>query len=433
MRVPRPPSEPGKGSYWKLDPNHQPNAEGGHGGATVGTGGGATRTSKSSRRASATRSVGRRSTSDPQSPPTPTGQPGTHGIPDIPLAPVPILSKRNGNEADSYIFKMGTHPASTIMAASSTVQSSASRRHSHLLSHDHDYTQQQPMPFQQQHPDHQSGQYAHMPSSFSLASLNTQQPHHGAFFSPTSATGPGSGSDFGSSTSFYSNGAPPNLNDTNMMDSSSDSSSFSRFPNQGLYLQGAGGNSAGISSISRPLSVGSHGAQGQFASPYGGVGGSGTGSSGASGHGGAYGANTSHSYGGMSQQSGGAGAPLHASSTSYGMPFNRGGSGASGGPASYGPSSAYRASVEYSTGPSGYNSTSPPTSNSFAMSQGLVSGASGMMSPLSPGTNASGSIPVSSTGPASGSARLPSSSNTVPQESRNPGATGGGGGGGNAW
>ncbi|KAF9994717.1 Forkhead box protein J2, partial [Modicella reniformis] len=204
MRVPRPPSEPGKGSYWKLDPNHQPNADGSHGGTTVGTGGGgATRTSKTSRRSSTTRGVGRRATSDPQSPPTPTGQPGTHGIPDIPLAPVPILSKRNGNEADSYMFKMA-HPTSTIMAASSTVSSSANRRHSHLLSHDHDYTSQQAqqMSFQQQqqHPDHPSGQYAtHMSSSFGLGSLNTQQQqqqHHGTFFSPTSSTAPGSGGDF---------------------------------------------------------------------------------------------------------------------------------------------------------------------------------------------------------------------------------------------
>ncbi|KAF9364609.1 Forkhead box protein J2 [Mortierella sp. NVP85] len=427
MRVPRPPSEPGKGSYWKLDPNHQPNADGGHGGA--GGTGGATRTSKSSRRSSSARSLGRRSTSDPQSPPTPTGQPGTHGIPDIPLAPVPILSKRN--EADQYLFKM--HPTSTIMTASSTIPSSANRRHSHLLSHDHDYTSpQQSMSFQQ-HPDHQQSQYAHMSSSFSLASLNTQQQqqHHGAFFSPTSATGPGSGGDFGPS-SFYSNGAPPSLNDTNMMDSGSDSSSFSRFSSQGIYLP-QGGASTGISSISRPLSMGSHGTQGPFPS-YGvggsGGSGSGTGGSGAGGHGGAYSANPSHSYGGMSQQSGGAGAPLHTSSTGYGIPpFNRGGGSASGGPASYGPSSTYRASVDY-TGPSaGYSSTSPPTSNSFAMSQSFVSGTSGMMSPLSPGTSASGSIPPSSNGTnPSGSVRLPSNS-TAPQESRNPSS----GGGGNTW
>ncbi|KAG0328787.1 Forkhead box protein J3 [Dissophora globulifera] len=496
MRVPRPPSEPGKGSYWKLDPNHQPNSDGTPAGLAGASGaGGASRTSKTNRRSSSNRGASRRTTSDssahPLSPTGSTSQSGTHGIPDLPLAPVPVLSKRGGNDVDPYLFKMGTHPASSIMGGSSAPSSSVGRRQSHLLSHDHEYTSQQQMSFQQQqqHPDHPSGQYAtHMSSSFGLGGLNPQQQqHHSAFL------GQGSGGDFGSSAPFYSNGAPPGLNDTNMMDSS-DSSSFPRFSSQPIYFpQGAGGASAGISSIQRPLSMGSHGAPSTFGSPYGGAA-SGVGSGGnggSSGHSSAYGANPSHSYGNMNQQSGGAGASFHASSTGYGFSsFNRGnngnssgggsgGSGGGSGAASYGPSSSgYRNSADHGSGSAaGYGnsssnssggaagassrsasmmgisspmgsslmgsatSTAPPTSNSFPMSQGFVPSATGMMGdPMSPpGANAPTSIPSSSTSQgASGSARTSSGSIAIPQESRSSNTSGGGGGsgggdGGSGW
>ncbi|KAF9081979.1 Pre-rRNA-processing protein fhl1, partial [Mortierella sp. AM989] len=489
MRVPRPPSEPGKGSYWKLDPNHQPNADGSHNmpgagglaGASAGSGGSATRTTKGARRPSSAKgSSGRRSTSDPNAHPL---SPSNASIPDMPITPIPNLTKRSGgNEADPYMFKqMGSHPASTIMAGS-TAASSINRRHSHLLSHDHDYTSQQQM-FQQQHQDHPSGQYAaHMSSSFNLSGLNPQQQHHGGFFPSTAATGQGSGGDFGSSASFYSNGAPPGLNDTSMMDSGPDPSSFSRFPNQGLYFsQSAGNASAGMQSLSRPVSMNSHGAQGAFPSAYGGaasgVGGNGNGNGnggGNNGHGSAYGANSSHSYGGgMSQQSGGAGAPFHASSAAYGFPtFNRNSNGGNGGNNSNGnggagntgnSTSSYRTSVDYSSGPSsgGYNNGTSAGSrsassmmgisstvgsslvgsgaasggqnlNSFPMSQGFVSSnAPGMMgSPMSPpGGSGSASLQGNSGG-SSGSARVHPSSIAIPQDSRNSSGGGGGGGGG---
>lgn len=475
MRVPRPPSEPGKGSYWKLDPNHQPNADGSHNvtgglvGATAGSGGSASRTSKGTRRPSSAKgSSGRRSTSDPNV--HPLSPPGSStGIPEIP-SPIGNLNKR-GNEPDPYLFKsMGTHAAPTIMTGP-TATSSANRRYSHLLSHEYTSQQSQQM-LQPQHQDHQSGQYAtHMPSSFGLSNLNAQQQHHGFF---PSTAGQGSGGDFGSSAPFYSNGAP-GMNDTSMMDSSSDSSSFSRFSNQGIYFPpGAGGASAGVQSLSRPVSGG-------FPSTYGGTAsGVGGGSGGSNNsHGGAYGTNSSHSYsGGMSQQSGSAGAPFHANSTGYGFqPFSRnsgGGGGSNGGNSSSGNNgvssnnsssspSSYRTSVDYGSGSSsgGYNNatgagarsapssmmgissamgssfvgsgatSTPPTSNSF---QGFVSsntpgviGGGPMSPPGGNGPTSSVQANSNSSGGSSGTARPPSSSITIPQDSRNSNSGGGGG------
>ncbi|KAK3842704.1 MAG: hypothetical protein J3R72DRAFT_125204 [Linnemannia gamsii] len=264
MRVPRPPSEPGKGSYWKLDPNYQPNAEGhsgtGHAaGGLVGASGGTPRSTKSARRASATRGVGgssgRRPTSDPNSQPvSPTGpnaQPGNGaGVLEISLAPMSLFGKRGGGggDADPSLFKIGTHPTTASMipgTSNSSSSASMNRRHSHLLSHDHDYTtpgQQQPYGA------------AHMPSSFNLSGLNSQQQqqqqqHHNSFFS--SVSGSAQAGDFGQSASFYANGAGSSagLSDSSMMDADSDSASLSRFSGQGIYLsQGAGG-----ASMPRPL------------------------------------------------------------------------------------------------------------------------------------------------------------------------------------
>ncbi|KAF9101697.1 Forkhead box protein J2 [Mortierella sp. GBA35] len=480
MRVPRPPSEPGKGSYWKLDPNYQPNAEGHNGtgqsaGGLVGASGGSTRSTKSARRASATRgaggSSGRRPTggsdSQPVSPTGPNAQPGSGaGLLEIPLTSMPLFSKRgpSGGDADPSLFKIGAHStAASMIPGSSNNNSSASmnRRHSHLLSHDHDYTTQG----QQQH----AYGATHMPSSFNLSGLNSQQQqqqqHHNSFFSSVSGTG--QAGDFGQSASFYANGAGSSagLNESSMMDPDSDSASLSRFPGgQGIYLsQGAGG----ATTLSRPLSMGNHGMQSNFVSAYG-SGASGGGNNSHSGHhggGGGYGGNygasaASHAYGGG--MSGGAGAAFHAGSANYGFtPVNRAsggssGAGSGGSNGGGGGGNGYRASVDH--GASGRSSTSI-AGLSLQLSQSLVSTPAGMgnggsetMSPPPPapqsltghgghpGSNPSAGASVSSAGPTSTSlaantvgsgSRPPPNSITIPQESRN--SSTGGGGGGHAW
>ncbi|KAG0065716.1 Forkhead box protein J2 [Linnemannia elongata] len=480
MRVPRPPSEPGKGSYWKLDPNYQPNAEGHNGtghsaGGLVGASGGTARPTKTSRRASATRgaggSSGRRPTSDPNSAPvSPTGpntQPGAASILEIPLTNMPLFGKRGGGgaETDSSLFKIGAHSATASMIPGS---SSMNRRHSHLLSHDHDYT----TPGQQ--PNYGA---AHMSSSFNLSGLSSQQQqqqqsHHNSFFS--SVSGSAQTGDFGQSASFYANGtgqSAAGLSDSSMMDADSDSASLSRFSGQGIYLsQGAGG----ASTLSRPLSMGSHGMQSNFVSAYGGSGGGGGGGNnshsghhgGAGGGGGGsgsysgnYGAGASHAYGGMG---GGAGTAFHAGSANYGFPpVNRtsGGSGNNGGGAGGGSGgNGYRASVD---GGAGSRSSTSIAGLSLQLSQSLVSTPGGMgsggsetMSPPPPppqslashhsGSNpaagassassaagSSGSLAAAANSAVSSASRSASSSITIPQESRN--SSTGAGSGGHGW
>lgn len=486
MRVPRPPSEPGKGSYWKLDPNYQPNADGHNGtghsaGGLVGASGGAARPTKTSRRASATRgaggSNGRRPTSDPNSQPVsptgPTAQSGTGaGILEIPLTNMPLFGKRGGGgtDADSSLFKIGAHSTAASMIPGSSNSSSAAasmnRRHSHLLSHDHDYT----TPGQQ--PNYGA---AHMSSSFNLSGLSSQQQqqqqqhHHNSFFS--SVSGSAQASDFGQSAPFYANGTGPSagLNDSSMMDAESDSASLSRFSGHGIYLsQGAGG----ASTLSRPLSMGSHGMQSNFVSAYGSSGGSGGGGnnthsghhggaggsgSGSGSYSGNYGAGASHAYGGMG---GGAGTAFHAGPTNYSFPsVNRtsgGGSNGGGGAGGGSGGNGYRASVD---GGAGSRSSTSIAGLSLQLSQSLVSTPAGMgsggsetMSPPPPapqslashgghsGSNPAAGASASSAGSSaslaaassvSSSSRPASSSITIPQESRN--SSTGGGGGGHGW
>ncbi|KAG0059771.1 hypothetical protein BGZ90_004332 [Linnemannia elongata] len=377
MRVPRPPSEPGKGSYWKLDPNYQPNAEGHNGtghsaGGLVGASGGTARPTKTSRRASATRgaggSSGRRPTSDPNSAPvSPTGpsaQPGAASILEIPLTNMPLFGKRGGGgaEADSRSAQTG---------------------------------------------------------------------------------------DFGQSASFYANGtgqSAAGLSDSSMMDADSDSASLSRFSGQGIYLsQGAGG----ASTLSRPLSMGSHGMQSNFVSAYGGSGGGGGG-----------GGNNSHS--GHHGGAGGGGGGSGSYSGNYGAGASHatsGGSGNNGGGAGGGSGgNGYRASVD---GGAGSRSSTSIAGLSLQLSQSLVSTPGGMgsggsetMSPPPPppqslashhsGSNpAAGASSASSAAGSSGSlaaaansavgsaSRSASSSITIPQESRN--SSTGAGSGGHGW
>ncbi|KAF9934783.1 Forkhead box protein J2 [Linnemannia zychae] len=446
MRVPRPPSEPGKGSYWKLDPNYQPNADGHNGsghaaGGLVGASGGTNRSSKSARRTSATRGAGgsnsRRPTSDPNSQPvSPTGPSAQHsagaGIMEIPLTSMPLFNKRGGGGGDvDHLLKLGTHPTTASMIPNSS-STAMNRRHSHLLSHDHDYT----APGQQ--PNYGA---SHIPSSFNLSGLSPQQQqHHNSFFGSAPA------GDFGQSTSFYANsaGQSTGLGDSSMMDADSDSTSFSRFSNQGIYLShGAGG----ASTLSRPLSMGSG-----FVSPYGGSNGGGgnnnhsghhggSGNSGGS-YGGSYGAGASHTYGGMS---GGAGAAFHASSTNYGFSAvsrpggggSGGGGGGSGTSAGGGSGNGYRTSVDHaannrsstsiaglslqlsqlSTPAGGSETMSPPPSSHGGSnpSTGATASTSGSSAALTAASSVSSSI-------------RPSSSITIPQESRSSSASGGGGG-----
>ncbi|KAG0205252.1 Forkhead box protein J2, partial [Mortierella sp. GBA43] len=251
MRVPRPPSEPGKGSYWRLDPNHQNPLDQAHNG---GAGGSGSRTSRSNRRTSTGQRGhsgrgSRRATSDPTPHALPSGA-------DIPLTPVPVLPKRPGQENDPYVFKIDTPTAPTIIPTLSTA-SAANRRHSHLLSHDHSYASpQEQLQHIEQQQQQQHGSYAQMTSSFNLSGLNTQHHHQGALFSPTSPTAT-SPTEYSPANSFYStNGGTPShaLANSGMMDS--DPSSFSRFSNPSLYFPQNGGNASGpVPSAGRPLSM----------------------------------------------------------------------------------------------------------------------------------------------------------------------------------
>ncbi|KAG0358352.1 Forkhead box protein J2, partial [Gamsiella multidivaricata] len=444
MRVPRPPSEPGKGSYWKLDPNHQNPLDQAHNGGQGGSSSGASRTGRTSRRTSAgqrgSSSRGnRRATSDPTPHPMPPGQ-----APDIPLTPVPLLPKRPGQESDPYLFKIDTPSAPTIIPTIPGT-SAANRRHSHLLSHDHSYTSPQEQlqhieQQQQQQQQQQHGSYAaQMASSFNLSGLNTNTQHHhqGALFSPTSPTGTSSSSEYGPNSSFYStNGGTPShtLANSGMMES--DSTSFSRFSNPGLYFAQNGGNPSGsIPNAGRPLSM-------PGSSPYGA---GGAGHYGDYGHSSQHAGNAPHSY--HMNQAGGAAASFYPNSVGYGFsPPNR--ASMNGGPNPQGYSSpSYRSFHDYgNTSPSDYSSVSshsrpssmmslsPPGSSSFMsaassassptypISQSFGQAGSGMLSPVSPGGHSGAStamsIPASSPSSAPSSMRAPPSNSIVlPQES----------------
>ncbi|KAF8949695.1 Forkhead box protein J2, partial [Entomortierella lignicola] len=437
MRVPRPPSEPGKGSYWKLDPNQQnPLDQVQNGGFAVSVGGnasgGASRSGRSSRRSSAgqrnsTSRGNRRATSDPTPHPMPQGA-------EIPLTPVPVLPKRPGLETDPYLFKIDTPAAPTIIPTLSSTPSN--RRHSHLLSHDHNYASPQEQLQhieQQQQQQQQHGSYAtQMAPSFGLPGLNTATQHHsqGALFSPTSPTGASSNGEYGQGSSFYSaNGGTPShaLSNADMMDS--DSTSFSRFQNSGIYFPQNGGNAPGsMSSAGRPLSM-------PGSSPYGAGG-----HYGDYGHGGQHTSGNSHSYGAT---------PFYSNSVGYGIsPPNRtsvsGGAGSQG----YG-SQPYRSFHEYGNpSPSDYSgghsrsssmmSLSPPASSfmgaassaqstSYSISQSFGQAGSGMLSPVSPGSHSSpgGAMSIPASSP-SGSMRATSGPMMVPQDSKSLSSNGSG-------
>ncbi|KAF9372132.1 Forkhead box protein J2 [Podila verticillata] len=387
-REPRPPSEPGKGSYWRLDPEHKHHVLNEVGAPVPGGGSGMSRTSRSSRRSSAgqrgSSRLSRRATSDPTPHPMPTGAP----IPEIPLTPVPVLPKRPGHETDPYVFKIETHAAPTIIPTLNT--STSNRRHSHLLSHDHTYASPQE---QLQHIEQQHQGYGNpMNSQFSLSGLNQTHHHNGGLFSPTSPTGPGPNSDYGYQASMYSQNAPSHLpGPGGMMDSSGDS----RFSNQGFYFpQNGGANNAGVPS-GRPLSMGSHN---HYNNDY---------------H------SSSHSY--AMNQNGSAGAPFYTSSTGYGLPSlgrtpssggnNTGSNSPPNSGGSYAGQPPYRSFHDYSNNSSDYGSnghsrassmmlSSPvgsimaPTSSSsgaYPIPQSSFGNSSGMLSPISPP-----SIPTSS-------------------------------------
>ncbi|KAF9985119.1 Forkhead box protein J2 [Modicella reniformis] len=418
MRVPRPPSEPGKGSYWKLDPNHQSPLDQTHNGGAGGSSGGA-RTSRSSRRTSAgqrgpTSRGSRRATSDPTPHPLPSGS-------EIPLTPVPVLPKRPGQENDPYVFKIDTPSAPTIIPTLPAT-SAANRRHSHLLSHDHSYASpQEQLQHIEQQQQQQHGSYAaQMTSSFSLSGLNTQHHHQSALFSPTSPTATSPSGEYGSPNSFYSaNGGAPShtLANSGMMDS--DSTSFSR-----LYFAQNNGNASGpMPSAGRPLSM-------PGSTPYG------TGNTSHYSdytHGNQHPGSAPHSYGHVNQ-AGGTTAPFYAGSVGYGFsPPNRpsvnGGQG-------YG-SSSYRGfhdyggagSPDYSASHSRQSSMmslSPPGSSfmsaassapstSYPISQSFGQAGSGMLSPVSPGGHST-TMSISASSPPN-SMRVPGSV-AISQESK---------------
>ncbi|KAF9404584.1 hypothetical protein BGZ94_004087, partial [Podila epigama] len=313
-RVPRPPNEPGKGSYWKIDPNHASSLDPAHG----GTGGGSSRSNRTSRK-SKSKSVGgttsgRRATSDPTEHPLSPGSVTSGGGSDLALSPpVPTLPKRASttsttgtgaragpgtgtgvgtgsgtgasmDASDTYLFSPPTAPSQT---SSSSIASANNRRTSQLLSHDHDYssqpfqsyqqpTQQQQQQQQQQRltqqqqqqqriTHQQQSQYSTHLSSSTFGLTGLHQPstvHPNSLFghTPTQGTG-GPSSDFNGSTaaSLYSNHGSNNPGPDG-----TSPSSFSRFPNQGLYfLQGpAPGNGSGASSGQGPAVVTGTGASG---------------------------------------------------------------------------------------------------------------------------------------------------------------------------
>ncbi|KAG0037727.1 Forkhead box protein J2 [Podila clonocystis] len=352
-RVPRPPNEPGKGSYWTLDPEAP--LQDTHANAPGANSAGSSRSGRSSRRTSKTggTTTGRRATSDPSIHPiSPSSV--TSGS-DLALSPpVPSLPKRvsggGGHDADPYLFS----------PTSSSGGPGGNRRPSHLLSHDHDYTSsQQFQSFQPQQRQPQSpGPYPHTisPPTFGLAGLNasTSAHHTSSLFGSTSPT---SSADFGNPTSFYSmdssGGGGGGGGGSGGPDSSS---SLSRFSNQGLYFMGSptgsgtGGTSPGpVSSLSRPMSM-PNSFMSSYGSPTGGhhSGGGNTHGASASGYNGGS-TPSQHPYGGVTQ-SGGAGAPFYGFSPvgrgggSGGAGGGAGGGGGSSGAnaANYGTSAAYR-------------------------------------------------------------------------------------------
>ncbi|KAG0033548.1 Forkhead box protein J2 [Podila clonocystis] len=352
-RVPRPPNEPGKGSYWTLDPEAP--LQDAHANAPGANSGGSSRSGRSSRRTSKTggTTTGRRATSDPSVHPiSPSSV--TSGS-DLALSPpVPSLPKRvsgGGHDTDPYLFS----------PTSSSGGPGGNRRPSHLLSHDHDYTSsQQFQSFQPQQRQPQSpGPYPHTisPPTFGLAGLNasTSAHHTSSLFGSTSPT---SSADFGNPTSFYSMDSSGGGGGGGGSGGPDSSSSLSRFSNQGLYFMGSptgsgtgGGTSPGpVSSLSRPMSM-PNSFMSSYGSPTGGHHNGGGNIHGASASGYNGGSTPSqHPYGGVTQ-SGGAGAPFYGFS-----PVGRGGGGsggASGGAgggggssganaANYGTSAAYR-------------------------------------------------------------------------------------------
>jgi len=404
MRVPRPPSEPGKGSYWKLDPNHQSPLDQAHNGGSGG--GGSSRANRSTRRATTgqrgpSRSS-RRATSDPTPHQLPAGS-------EIPLTPVPVLPKRPGQENDPYVFKIDTPAAPTIIPTLSTT-SAANRRHSHLLSHDHSYTSpQEQLQHIEQQQQQQHGSYA-MTSSFNLSGLNTQH-HHGALFSPTSPTATSPTGEYGGSFYSTNGGTPSHALSPGMMDSDS---SFSRFSGTGLFYPQNGGNASGaIPSTGRPLSM-------PGSTPYG------TGSTSHYSdytHGNQHPGSAPHSYGHMSQP-GGTASPFYAGSVNYGFsPPSRPGVNGGANTQSYG-SPPYRGFHDYSnTGSPDYSgghsrqssmmslsppgssfmsaaSSPPPTSYSTLSQQSFGQAGSGMLSPVSPGGHsASSAMSISASSP----------------------------------
>ncbi|KAG0286755.1 Forkhead box protein J2, partial [Dissophora globulifera] len=442
MRVPRPPSEPGKGSYWKLDPNQQNPLDQAHNGGS-GAGAGGSRSARNSRRSSAgqrgpSSRSSRRATSDP----TPHPMPSSGIPPEIPLTPVPVLPKRPGQETDPYLFKIDTPPAPTIiptLPGTSAVAAANNRRQSHLLSHDHSYASpQEQLQHIEQQQQQQHGPYAtHMASSFGLSGLNTQHHHHqSALFSPTSPTGTSSSGEYGPASSFYStNGGAPShaLANPGMM-GESDSNSFSRFSNPGLYFAQNGGNGGGsgqIPSAGRPLSMPS-------SSPYGS----------SAGHYGDYGHGQQQHPGGA-PHSYSAATPFYPNSVGYGFSGTSGGrvNGAATNTAQQGyGSQSYRSFHDYNnppdyssgghTRPSSMMSLSPPGSSSFMnaassapstsypMSQSFGQAGSGMLSPVSPGGHSNAgtamSIPASSA-PSS----MRAQSIVLPQESKGLSSNGG--------
>ncbi|KAG0253821.1 Forkhead box protein J2 [Actinomortierella ambigua] len=473
MRVPRPPSEPGKGSYWRLDPNYVPSAD------NPAT----TRSSRSNRRSSGTSRGTSRSSRRASSDPTPHVPEGATSPTDIQLTPVPELQKRPGQENEPYLIKIGPN-SSTAATPISSLQTNNPRRHSHLLSHDHDYTntqtpqtsslQQSPLSLQTNPYGStmappfgltgfsQSTQHLSRPGSFGLpgtgsSDLSLQSPT--GLFSPTGSTT----SDM-STSGFYPNSGPGpsamggnpgsngtglgatagHLGDSSMMDPNSDG--FNRFSNPGLYFaQGAGNASAGgahgystatsSSLLSRPMSMGSH-LPTNFVSPYG------ASPAGPHGHAGSpttpthHGPGSSHPYGGggMAAAANGASSagPFYSTTAggynSFSMARNAPPGAHYGGPTPYKGSGDMSSSASSPSpyGPTGSPLTPSRQNSSSSMMSGLSSPVGSSM--MSPGGAGSFGLTSSAFVPSAGSLSMPTSSSS----SSGPGgiSNGGGGGGG---